>query len=223
MGQSPPRRSLPGAVTPNCGPPTPFCLWPVSVTSRRNRSGRCCVALRCNRVNRHPGSSPLGWCHTAVDKSEGEESARCNRAGPRSYPRGPTKVSRENQDPRQRAPARCRGTRTRRDRIASNGAARLPGVCFWSRCLGPPDVWDMRHSNLYRPDWFPRPPYASLAPLGPCRTLPGPILTGWRIPMLAEGSRRIYSDICQQTSNNIHYRTTPHAGGVAPAAVPQFV
>jgi len=195
MGKSLPRRRLPGAVTPNCGPPTPFCLWPVSVTTRRNRPGRCCVALHRNKVNRHLGSSssrPVS--HSRRQKSEGGGRHGATELDLGVAPGPPTKVSQGYQGPRQRPPAHCRGTRTRRDRIASNGAPRLPGVCFWSRCLGPPDVWDMRHSNLYRPDLFLHTPYAFLASLGPCCTLPGLIFIGLRtcLPRAHGGFTRTY-------------------------------
>lgn len=48
MGKPLPRRRQPGAVTPQLRPAHPLfaCGRSVSVTSRRNRSGRCCVTLQ---------------------------------------------------------------------------------------------------------------------------------------------------------------------------------
>lgn len=145
MGKPLPRRRQPGAVTPQLRPAHPLfaCGRSVSVTSRRNRSGRCCVALQAatgtwvtplSRLVSHSSSTRVkeGSRHRATELDLG---ASLLPGGP------PTKVSRGNQGPRQRPPARCRGTRTRRDRIASNGGApRLPGgrgpMSWAPRCLG---------------------------------------------------------------------------------------
>lgn len=145
MGKPLPRRRQPGAVTPQLRPAHPLfaCGRSVSVTSRRNRSGRCCVALQPQQA---PGFLFPSRLVSHSSSTRVEEGSR-HRAteldlGASLLPGGPpTKVSRGNQGPRQRPPARCRGTRTRRDRIASNGGAPGGG----GRCLGPPDAWDVRH------------------------------------------------------------------------------
>lgn len=145
MGKPLPRRRQPGAVTPQLRPGHPLfaCGRSVSVTSRRNRSGRCCVALQAATGTWVPPLSRLVSQSSSTRVKEGSRHRATELdLGASLLPGGPpTKVSRGNQGPRQRPPARCRGTRTRRDRIASNGGApRLPGgrgpMSWAPRCLG---------------------------------------------------------------------------------------